>query len=275
MIGSRLGKLVCVLAGALALGGLVGCGGGTTSPIDSGPGGTDSAPGPSCGDGTCAQDEFENCTTCLSDCGPCMPGCGDGVCAMATGENCTMCPSDCGACPPCGDAVCAVNEDCDVCAADCGMCTACGDAQCDQTIGEDCSSCSADCGTCAVCGNGACELGENCSTCTADCTCVSCMNGTCDPLAGETCASCASDCTCGTSTCQDALACAMACADMVCLQGCYDDVCSAAQMQLQEILVCVQANCFAACATDPGGIGCISCVASDCSAEFMACGSTC
>ncbi len=49
-----------------------------------------------CGDATCNGNE--NCTSCSSDCGTCLPVCGNGRCEA--GENCTTCSSDCGVCPP-------------------------------------------------------------------------------------------------------------------------------------------------------------------------------
>jgi hypothetical protein len=73
----------------------------------------------------------------------------------------------------------------------------------------------------------------------------------------------------------DALGCAMACTDMTCLLGCYADVCAAGQMQLQEVLTCLQANCFSACMTDPMGGGCLGCAFGSCGAELGACGSSC
>ena len=57
-----------------------------------------------CGDNTCDADE--NCTTCASDCGFCIPiisryiippHCGDDICQE--NEDCSICESDCGACP--------------------------------------------------------------------------------------------------------------------------------------------------------------------------------
>ena len=252
----------------------IGCGPGGNPPADSGPPGTDSTVMPTCGDGVCGNDDTENCTNCLMDCGACLPGCGDGVCSMTGADTCTMCPSDCGACPPCGDGTCAVNEDCTVCAADCGMCTTCGDGTCDA--GEDCANCSPDCGFCPpTCGNGTCEFGENCSSCTSDCACLGCPNGTCDVIAGETCGTCAADCTCGTMTCQDALPCATGCgSDTVCLEGCYAGLCEAAQMQLQDLIVCGQLNCMAICASGDL-LGCFGCIQTSCSTEFNACGTTC
>jgi len=63
--------------------------------------------------------------------------------------------------------------------------------------------------------------------------------------------------------------------DTACLYGCYGMVCAAGQMQLQELLVCIQANCYALCAMDPSGFGCLGCVGSNCGAQAMACGTTC
>ena len=63
--------------------------------------------------------------------GACQPLCGDGNCSME-GENCTSCPSDCGECLPsgeevllssCGNDVCdKPTETCSNCLVDCGLC---------------------------------------------------------------------------------------------------------------------------------------------------------
>jgi hypothetical protein len=52
-----------------------------------------------CGNAVCGVGE--NCTSCVTDCGPCTAVCGDGVCEA--GETCTSCVTDCGPCASCND----------------------------------------------------------------------------------------------------------------------------------------------------------------------------
>ena len=77
----------------------------TDTDTDSGSGsgtedGTDTEDPPVCGDALC--DASESCSSCPSDCGPCV-ACGDGVCGAT--ESCVACPEDCGdVCAPIGAA---------------------------------------------------------------------------------------------------------------------------------------------------------------------------
>lgn len=72
-----------------------------------------------CGDAAC--NGGETCSSCVADCGICVPACGDGTCNGS--ESCSSCPADCGTCstgPVCGTGVCEAGETCSSCLADCG-----------------------------------------------------------------------------------------------------------------------------------------------------------
>ena len=121
---------------------------------------------PVCGDGKCTGGETY--TSCPADC-PKPAVCGDGICAAEAGESCSSCESDCGPCPPSScnnDGTCNAGEDCINCPGDCPGVTGgkpslrycCGSDACDAT------RCGPDCGSVpqSVCGNGLLETGEEC-----------------------------------------------------------------------------------------------------------------
>jgi hypothetical protein len=161
-----------------------------------------------CGDGICALDGSERCTSCPVDCGVCgecahglcEPGgpldpscdpCVETICAvdpycclaawddLCRGEVSTLCGLDCGG-PGCGDGACAPSESCASCPTDCGPCAVCGDGGC--AAGEGCTSCPTDCGPCpGACGDGFCATGESCASCSGDCgnACGACAHDVC------------------------------------------------------------------------------------------------
>jgi len=116
-------------------------------------------------------------------------------------------------------------------------------------------------------------------SCAADCGACpsSCGNGACEAIGGDdTCTICPSDCSCGTATCDGVYACAMGCGvDFGCIDACYETGCAAAQDQANPLVDCALMACFGSCAAGLSDPACASCVMTMCSAEFMACGSSC
>jgi hypothetical protein len=86
-----------------------------------------------------------------------------------------------------------------------------------------------------------------------------CGDDSCEPLTGENCANCPQDCTCGKATCQDAVTCAYGCNwDPACLNECVEGACYEAQVQVSDLLNCLQENCTTQC-VDLGSTGCLAC----------------
>ena len=201
--------------------------------------------GQTCPNGTCNDDEGEDCVSCPQDCGDC---CGDEVCDPDHGEDCATCSQDCGPC--CPNQKCDQQEDCEICPADCGECPKCPDGECGDD--EDCGTCPDDCGQC-ICPDGECNGDETCGTCPADCggpcppvcpdgecngdeTCDSCLqdcgpccgNNDCEPEYGETCDSCTADCgdCCPNGACDYGETCSTCVADCKPCDACPDGECN-------------------------------------------------
>lgn len=99
-----------------------------------------------CGDGMC--DGTEDCSSCPTDCGFCVPECGNGICQVMGGvDEFISCPQDCGI--VCGDNECVIDpyDERIHCPQDCKFL--------DEDIGK--------------CGDGICQIDENIFTCNLDC----------------------------------------------------------------------------------------------------------
>lgn len=132
---------------------------------------------PACGDGFCAPELLEECSSCPVDCGcECGKMCQQGTCSFTAcvGKECGPdgCGGLCGACP--GTQYQCMQGAC-VCQADCSG-RECGEDGCGGTCGECMTYYACNLGQCeyqAFCGNGTCDewSQENCTTCPADCPC--------------------------------------------------------------------------------------------------------
>jgi hypothetical protein len=118
-----------------------------------------------CGDGICANDEYdEEGPLCQFDC---LKPCGDGKCEAPETE--TTCKVDCGGC---GDGLCGKTESWTTCPLDCPG--TCPNGTCDGTETKD--NCPVDCSCLPkcdgkVCGPDGCGQGGICGVCPEGQTC--------------------------------------------------------------------------------------------------------
>lgn len=141
--------------------------------------------GPVCGDGICAGQPNEDCSTCPSDCPGKSGGkpskrwcCGNLICESS--ETATICPVDCDSPSICGDGICNPNEDKCNCTTDCGTPPANENGLCSDGIDNDCDNLM-DCADTDCSSDSACT---QCSTfkqpCNADSDC--CTGLSCHPI---------------------------------------------------------------------------------------------
>ena len=213
-----------------------------------------------CGDGTCSEEDGEDCAACPDDCGACEGDCclsndsigcddpditacvcgADAFCCENVWDNaCAGAANNCGGeCPVCGDGTCEGDEGCDDCFEDCGQCEgdcceANGTPGCDD-FGVSACICEAD----SFC----CQLGwdDSCAEAATSCgaACGDCGDGTCDDTVGESCETCTLDCgSCAGDCCEagddpgcddpDVTACVCE-ADIFCCSTTWDEFCAGA-----------------------------------------------